>query len=167
MTALIIACSVLGVAALAGLAYFIYNSVKKTNQTSTQEQSSSLNSQKEKTKEQQLTIENPAIKTDKEKTKEQPMLDNSAINSAINYLESLKGFGDKAQMTEIFKDFKNADENTRNAYIKGIDGAINAQNIFIKQGQKGESLILKERVPLYQERIKNLNCLKEYLLNSK
>ena len=167
MTALIIACSVLGVASLAGLVYFIYNLVKKTNQTSTQEQSSSLNSQKEKTKEQQLTIENPAIKTDKENTKEQPMLDNSAINSAINYLESLKGFGNKAQMTEIFKDFKNADENTQNAYIKGIDGAINAQNIFIKQGQEGESLSLKEKVPLYQERIKNLNCLKEYLLNSK
>ena len=167
MTALIIVCSVLGVAALAGLAYFIYNSVKKTNQTNTQEQSSSRNSQKEKTKEQQLTIENPAIKTDKENTKEQPMLDNSAINSAINYLESLKGFGNKEQMTEIFKDFKNADENTRNAYIKGIDGAINAQNIFIKQGQESESLILKERVPLYQERIKNLNSLKQYLLNNK
>ena len=89
------------------------------------------------------------------------------INSAIDYLADFKGFGSKEDMMTAFKNFKNADEKTRNAYIKGIDGAINAQNIFIKQGQEGESLILKERVPLYQERIKNLNYLKEYLINNK
>ena len=89
------------------------------------------------------------------------------INSAIDYLADFKGFGSKEDMMTAFKNFKNVDENTRNAYIKGIDGVINSQNIFIKQGQEGKSLSLKERVPLYQERIKNLNSLKQYLLNNK
>ena len=174
MAGIIISCCLAALVS-AGLIAFIYKSFSKssgdvkTNKEDDKTVTKEKEQSKEKSNEKENSQDKMVIGKVDSKTYEENMKKDLSpeINSAIDYLADLKGFGSKEDMMTAFKNFKNADENTRNAYIKGIDGAINAQNIFIKQGQECESLILKERVPLYQERLTNLNSLKQYLLNNK
>ncbi|MBQ7537133.1 MAG: hypothetical protein IJT14_03360 [Rickettsiales bacterium] len=140
----IIIFSCLAVVAVPGLIYFIYKICSKKSDKKTQ-----------------LAIDNSV--TAKEDQKKHT-IDSPEINSAIDYLASLKVMGNKEQIVYLFKNFKNADDKTKNDYIKGIDGVINAQKTFIDVNSKHG---LSDRVPLYNERLKNLNSLKQYLLSSK
>ena len=68
-------------------------------------------------------------------------------------------------MTTIFKNFKHINAETQDANLKGLEAAINSQKWFIDIENKHPTI--DSNIPLYNERIKNLNCLKEYLLNNK
>ena len=88
------------------------------------------------------------------------------INSAIDYLAELKAFGGKEDMNIYFKNFKNIDAKTQDAYLKGLEGAINSQKILIDAENQIKPTTYS-RIPLYNKRLTNLNSLKQYLLNSK
>ena len=84
------------------------------------------------------------------------------INSAIDYLAELKGMGSKEDMMTAFKNFKNVDAKTQDAYLKGLEGVINGNKLLLDSGFDMKTYGLS-----YDEKLKNLNSLKQYLLNNK
>ena len=85
------------------------------------------------------------------------------INSAIDYLDGLVVFGSKEDMTTIFKNFKHINAETQDANLKGLEAAINCQKQYIDIENKHPT----GDIDNLKKRLKNLNSLKQYLLNNK
>lgn len=170
----VIIVSCLAAIVLAGLIAFVYKSFSKssgdvkTNKEDDKTVTKEKEQSKEKSNEKENSQDKMVIGKVDSKTYEENMKKDLGpeINSAIDYLAELKAFGGKEDMNIYFKNFKNIDAKTQDAYLKGLEGAINSQKILIDAENQIKPTTYS-RIPLYNKRLTNLNSLKQYLLNSK
>ena len=170
MAGIIISCCLAALVS-AGLIAFIYKSFSKssgdvkTNKEDDKTVTKEKEQSKEKSNEKENSQDKMVIGKVDSKTYEENMKKDLGpeINAAIDYLAGLVVFGSKEDMTTIFKNFKHINPETQDANLKGIEAAINSQKKFIDIENKHPT----GDIDNLKKRLKNLNSLKQYLLNNK